>query len=102
MIAGPASNAPLRPGERVELTIENLAPFCADTPRMTDNANDEPVDAFDVVWVQGDRRTVIDVVQPTDGSPFTVDITVPADAAAGAASILIGTAALPVEVAAAR
>lgn len=107
-IVSPATGDPFHPGEQLELTVENLTALCADNPAIdvdaptgpeaSNTTNEDPVDEFDVVWAQGEVRTVLDVVEPNDGSPFSLAITVPPNAVPGAAFIRISTAEFAVEV----
>lgn len=57
---------------------------------------DDAVAAFPIVWLQDDRRTVLDVVEPNDGSPIALDVSIPRDALPGRASILVSSAELSV------
>jgi hypothetical protein len=101
-IAAPTAAGVVHPGDEIELTVENLVSVCADTPAtssdMPDPNADEAVEEFDVVWLQGDTRAVLATVEPNDGSPFSIAVTVPTSATPGSASILVSTEELSVEV----
>lgn len=101
-IRAPELRGAVHPGDRLELTVEHLTAVCADTPNTGSQTNgpivDEVVHSFEVLWLQDDARTVLDVIEPNDGSPFTVGVIVPQRATTGSASIRIGTSALPLDV----
>lgn len=74
----------LRAEEDVEVTIDNVEVECLDQGETSTTAT--PM-TLEVLFVQGENSTVLGSFSEADGPTVTVDVTIPADAVPGDATI---------------